>query len=53
MGRAIIGLILGLLLVGCSSVSTPIPTKWQNAFPSVPLSERVGGAWTGGPVGTK
>lgn len=53
MKKLVMLLIVGVFFIGCSMTGGNVPAKWQSTFPSVPLSERVGGEWTGGPPGTK
>lgn len=46
-----LGMVLVVCIVFAGCVAGPkAELKYQASFPSVPLSERVGGEWTGGPV---
>jgi uncharacterized protein YceK len=40
------------MVAGCSMTGGKVKETYKSTFPSVPLEERVGGAWTGGPDGS-
>ena len=43
-----------ILMAGCATGNIkPSEPKWASTFPSVPIEERIGGEWTGGPPSTK
>ena len=41
------------MVVGCSMTGGKVKETYKSTFPSVPLAERVGGEWTGGPDAMK
>lgn len=51
MKKLLTAMLVSLALAACAAQGIkPSAPVYQTSFPAVPIAERVGGEWTGGPA---